>query len=374
VAVFQADFTRFEQQDAARKTLSIYSVITPEAEVNSFLPIEHGLPPAKAQHMPPPKTQATFYLHAKVDILNFKTDTYGCMKTVVNPLVSVVIPAYNRAGMLREAVDSVLAQEFRDFELIVVDDGSTDETPRLLDAYGRQIAVVRQPNRGVSAARNAGVAAASGRLIAFLDSDDLWLPAKLASQVQFFDSHPDALICQTEEIWIRNGRRVNPRLRHKKRSGMIFEPSLQLCLVSPSAVMMRRNLFDVVGLFDETLPACEDYDLWLRVGCRLPVHLIDAPLIVKRGGHPDQLSGSAGLDRYRIRSLVKLLESDLLSAAQRAAAVTVLRQKAAIYAKGCLKRGRKAEALDYLRLPGRFFRPETGLPQNSPRIETSAKS
>jgi glycosyltransferase involved in cell wall biosynthesis len=263
---------------------------------------------------------------------------------IETPRVTVIIPTYNRAWCLREAVDSVLAQDFRDFELIVVDDGSTDDTPRLLQEYGEAIRVFRQENRGVSAARNAGIAVSRGALIAFLDSDDLWLQGKLARQVEFFKAHADALICQTEEIWVRNGRRVNPGKRHRKRGGMIFEPSLDLCLVSPSAVMVRRELFQCVGFFDEGLPACEDYDLWLRVSSRFAVHLIDLPLIVKHGGHPDQLSRTAGLDKLRISAIVKLLDGDRLSVEQRQAAVRTLKRKCTVYAGGCRKRGRMTEA------------------------------
>jgi glycosyltransferase involved in cell wall biosynthesis len=266
------------------------------------------------------------------------------------PIVSVIIPTYNRAWCLAEAVDSVLAQEFRGFELIVVDDGSIDETPKLLQGYGDSIRVLRQENRGVSAGRNAGIAAARGELIAFLDSDDIWLKGKLARQVEFFNQHPEILICQTEELWVKNGRRVNPGRRHRKRGGMIFEPSLELCLVSPSAVMARRELFDRVGLFDERLPACEDYDLWLRVSRRFPVGLIETPLIVKRGGHRDQLSRAWGLDRYRIESIAKLISGGTLTADQRRAAAAVLKRKCRVYAGGCRKRGRMAEAERYDRL------------------------
>jgi glycosyltransferase involved in cell wall biosynthesis len=266
------------------------------------------------------------------------------------PWVSVIIPTYNRAWCLREAVESVRGQEFRGFELIVVDDGSTDETPRLLREFGDALRVLRQANRGVSAARNAGIAAARAELIAFLDSDDIWLPGKLSRQVEFFSRHPEALICQTEELWVRNGRRVNPGKRHRKRGGMIFESSLELCLVSPSAVMLRRGLLDAVGRFDERLPACEDYDLWLRISCRFPVDLIEAALIVKRGGHADQLSRAPGLDRYRIESIAKLISGGLLTAAQRRAAVAVLKRKCRVYAGGCRKRGRAAEADRYEQL------------------------
>ena len=260
------------------------------------------------------------------------------------PLVTVIIPTYNRGWIIQQAIDSVLDQDFNDYELIVVDDGSEDNTLEILKAYGKAITVLHQPNKGVSAARNRGIDAAAGRLIAFLDSDDLWLPKKLSTQVKFFENNADALINQTQEIWIRNGRRANPKKRHHKFSGMIFERSLELCLVSPSAVMVARALFDSVGVFDEQLPACEDYDLWLRVSCRYPVHLTDSPLVIKRGGHDDQLSKAAGLDKYRIQSLVKIIESDLLLPQQYQAAVNTLREKCQIYAGGCRRRGRKQEA------------------------------
>jgi len=272
------------------------------------------------------------------------------------PTVSVVIPSYNRALFLKEAIDSVVAQDFEDFEIIVVDDGSTDTTHELLKSYP-QVCTVTKGHCGVSAARNAGIAKATGRFLAFLDSDDLWLPEKLGVQMSFFNRHPNALICQTEEIWIKNGVRVNPKMRHNKPSGMIFERSLELCLVSPSAVMMRRGLFDEVGWFDETLPACEDYDLWLRVACRFPIYLIDTPLVIKRGGHKDQLSRQPGLDRYRIYALVKILETPPeggLKATQRKAAIEALSKKCTIYAAGCLKRGRVDEAREYSTLPLRF--------------------
>jgi glycosyltransferase involved in cell wall biosynthesis len=264
-----------------------------------------------------------------------------------HPTVSIVMPTFNRGWLIKDAIDSVLGQTYTDFELIVVDDGSTDRTRDILSNYGDRLHLIGQANRGVSAARNCGIGASTGRLIAFLDSDDIWLPNKLAVQVSFFEHNHSALICQTDEIWIRNGMRVNPRKRHLKPSGLIFEPSLVLCLVSPSAVMVRRELFDEVGLFDEELPACEDYDLWLRVSCRIPIHLIGMPLTVKRGGHQDQLSRQDSLDKYRIQSLIKLIESGRLTISQRNAAVIILRKKCAVYANGCLKRGRVKEAIRY---------------------------
>lgn len=273
-----------------------------------------------------------------------------------SPLVSVVIPTYNRAHMLKDAIDSVLAQTYPNFELLVVDDGSTDDTQALLESYGRRIIAIHQSNKGVSAARNRGIRSASGELIAFLDSDDYWRPEKLAVQLDFFMTRPETVLCQTEEIWIRNGVRVNPKQRHKKLSGMIFEASLPLCLISPSAVMMRKALLEEVGVFDETMPACEDYDLWLRITCKYPAHLIPDSLIVKRGGHTDQLSRMPELDKYRIQSITTLLRREALSAGQYAAACNILEQKCRIYAQGCRRRGRTKEAGDYDALGRRFRR------------------
>lgn len=266
------------------------------------------------------------------------------------PLVSVIIPTYNRAWTLKKAIDSVLEQDYKNFELIVVDDGSTDETEALVKKYDKSVRFIQQANMGVSAARNKGISASFGTLIAFLDSDDYWYPEKLSVQVEFFKKNPDALICQTDEIWIRDGKRVNPKKKHKKPSGMIFIPSLSLCLVSPSAVMMRKTLLAKVDAFDESLPACEDYDLWLRVSCRYPVHLIDKPLVVKTGGHEDQLSNSVGLDKYRIYALKKILQSDFLTEKQYQAAENMLKKKCRLYADGCVKHGRKTVATYYYRL------------------------
>ena len=286
----------------------------------------------------------------------FYTSTVGVVMVIKGEkaLVSVIIPTFNRGRILKDAVDSVLAQEYTNYELIVVDDGSTDKTVELLQTYGQHLTLIQQPNKGVSAARNTGIRNSNGHYIAFLDSDDLWLPEKLSCQIEFFHLHPKTLVCQTEEIWIRNGVRVNPKKRHKKSSGMIFERSLALCLVSPSAVMIKRSLFDRVGLFDERLPACEDYDLWLRTTLRFPIYLIDQPLVIKRGGHKDQLSRAPGLDKFRIQAVKKIIEREQLTKRQFNAAVKTLQEKCKIYADGCLQRGRKEEAGYYLDLSQKY--------------------
>jgi GT2 family glycosyltransferase len=254
--------------------------------------------------------------------------------------------------MVGEAIDSVLTQGIADLELIVVDDGSTDATAKELAPWGSRLRILSTARRGVSSARNAGVEVSTGRYIAFLDSDDLWRPGKLSRQIGFMDEHADVEICQTEEIWIRNGIRVNPKAIHQKPSGDVFLRSLELCLVSPSAVMMRRELFARHGGFDEALPVCEDYDLWLRIALDLPIPLIPDALVIKRGGHADQLSHSTwGMDRYRIVSLQKLLRAGL-AGNRRAAVIEVLRRKAGILANGARKRGKVREAAEFEALLG----------------------
>ena len=273
-------------------------------------------------------------------------------------IVSVIIPTFNRARKVVRAVKSVLSQTYADLEIIVVDDASTDDTANSMAQFRGRIAyIVHSSNLGVSAARNTGIRNSSGPLIAFLDSDDYWLPEKAALQVEFFEQHPQAKVCQTEEIWVRNGRRVNPKKKHLKPSGDIFEPSLKRCLVSPSSVMLKRSLLEEVGPFDEDLPACEDYDLWLRISCRHAVHLIREHLVVKEGGHSDQLSSRyKGMDRFRIKALLKIIEKGALNKRQLKAALEELSLKCRIYGEGCLRRGKKREGDYYLGLPERMER------------------
>ena len=272
------------------------------------------------------------------------------------PMVSVIIPTFNRSEKVVRAVSSVLNQDFRDFEVIVVDDGSIDNTHEALSKYMSAIKYIRQSeNMGVSAARNRGIKSSIAPWIAFLDSDDYWLTEKLSVQIEYIDQNPNTVACQTEEIWIKNGRRVNPKKRHKKPSGNIFTQSLKLCLVSPSSVIIKRSLFEDVGLFDETLPVAEDFDLWLRISCRHPIHLIDKGLVVKEGGHDDQLSRQfSGMDRFRIKAIVRLVESGILSQDQTSQAMEELSIKCRIYGEGCVKRGKIQEGNFYLSLPQRL--------------------
>lgn len=267
--------------------------------------------------------------------------------------ISVIIPTYNRARKLLRAISSVLYQTFSDYDILVVDDGSSDRTADCLAPMDYHIKYLPHPkNLGVSAARNTGIKASRSPLIAFLDSDDYWLPEKLSMQMDFFRQNPAAVACQTEEIWMRKGIRVNPGKRHLKPSGDIFGRSLELCLVSPSALMLKRSLLDEVGFFDESLRACEDYDLWLRISCRYPIYLIPRHLVVKEGGDTDQLSSHLkGLDRFRIKALIKLIKGGQLTDEQLQATLHELSQKCRIYGNGCLKRGKLEEGKYYLQLP-----------------------
>ena len=271
------------------------------------------------------------------------------------PWVSVIIPTYNRRDLLREAIRSVLEQSFRDFELIVVDDGSEDGTREMIQReFPGLLTYIYQENQGVSRARNRGIETSRGKYIAFLDSDDLWLKKKLERQVQFMQQNPEAMICYTDEIWIRRGVRVNPKKKHAKHSGWIYPQCLPLCIISPSSVLMRRELLEEVGGFDPEFPVCEDYDLWLRVALRYPIHLIPEKLIVKRGGHPDQLSHrSWGNDIWRVRALLKILQKEL-PPSWRKLTVAELHRKCSILISGFEKRGKHEEAAQYREIIRRF--------------------
>jgi glycosyltransferase involved in cell wall biosynthesis len=268
------------------------------------------------------------------------------------PNVGVIIPVRDRAAMLCEAIASVAAQTYRDFAIVVVDDGSSDGSADAaecaLGSGGVSGRVLRRPWCGVAAARNAGAAAVDARWLAFLDSDDLWLPAKLARQIEWLAAHPTYRIAQTGERWIDAGRHRNPRAWHRKEE-RLFVRSLERCLVSPSAVIVARELFEAHDGFDEAFAVCEDYELWLRITARELIGLVPEPLVIKRGGHGDQLSQSTwGLDRWRVAAIVKLLGSTLaLTAAERAAAVSVARKKCAVLAAGAERRGRGDEARRY---------------------------
>ncbi len=260
-------------------------------------------------------------------------------------MVSIIITTYNRRAFLEEALASVMSQDFTDREIIVVDDGSTDGSGEAV--RGLPVRYEWKENGGVSSARNRGIGLAQGDFFAFLDVDDLWKRNKLSVQMKAM-AEQGAHICYTDEVWLKDGRRLNQGKRHRKYSGFIYERCLPLCIISPSSVVVARKVFDDVGLFDESLLVCEDYDMWLRICNRYPVLFIPRPLIVKRGGHPDQLSRSCEvMDRFRIKALMKMLESGVLDNDMRRATLEELGRKCSVVAKGAAKRGRADEAEYY---------------------------
>lgn len=267
------------------------------------------------------------------------------------PLLSIVVPTFNRSDVIKRAINSVLQQDFTDYEIIVVDDGSTDNTQEVLEAYETRIKTVFQEHKGVSAARNLGIALSRGELVAFLDSDDEWLPCKLSKQVALWNARKTPFVCHTDEIWMRGCHTIPQKAIHRKQGGRFFERALERCLISPSSAMINASLLEELGGFDESLPAAEDYDLWLRVTALYYVDFVPEPLVVKHGGRGDQLSvTTVAIDRYRIQAIVKLLSNQDLPERYRQAALKELIRKCRIVANGARKRGREEEALYYDRL------------------------
>ena len=254
--------------------------------------------------------------------------------------ISVVIPTFNRLIYLERAIKSVLNQTISVNEIIIVDDGSDDGTSEFIHSNYPNLKYIFQSNSGVSAARNTGIKAASSNWIAFLDSDDAWVTNKIQKQITELELNPEINFCHSNEIWIRNGREIKQKNTHKKFGGFIFDKCLDKCRISPSTVICRKSLLIKLNGFDEDLAICEDYDLWLRITSDNPVIYIEKPLIIKYGGHQDQLSrNSEGIESYHIKSLEKLLKQDFHSE-HRIAMENMLINKLKIYANGAKKRGR----------------------------------
>ena len=257
--------------------------------------------------------------------------------------ISVVIPAYNRAATIGRAIASVSKQTVAPHEIIVVDDGSDDATAEVVKTYDG-VLLLRQNHQGVSAARNNGAMMSEGEWIAFLDSDDAWMPDKLEKQIRFHETHPELPISYTDERWIRNGKEVPVAAKFAKYEGDIFERCLDDCIVAPSSVMVKKVFFDRFGGFDESFEVCEDYELWLRMAHETPFGLIGEKLIVKYGGHADQLSRRyRAMDRWRVRALEKLRENGI----ENAALTEMLRQKYRRLLDGARRSGREEAAMHY---------------------------
>jgi glycosyltransferase involved in cell wall biosynthesis len=261
------------------------------------------------------------------------------------PLFSVIIPVYNRKEMLKRALDSVYAQTFRDFEIIIADDGSNDGTDEICENPPQSIIYLKQNNSGVSAARNLGIKNSASPYIALLDSDDTWHPQKLRMDAEFIKENPGIKIHQSEDIWIREGKRVNPQKKHLKKEGWIFHESLDLCMISPSSAVMSAEIFNKYGLFDENLKACEDYDLWLRITPFEEVGLIREKLITRYSGHGDQLSSLYPvMDRFRLYSIINLLKKGILENKHKERALAKAIEKSEIIRNGAVKRNSAALA------------------------------
>ena len=222
--------------------------------------------------------------------------------------VSVVIPTYNRYVLLKRAIASLYSQTYLPKEIIVVDDGSTDNTKDIQKDFPN-IIYIYQENRGVSAARNVGIQRAKNEWIAFLDSDDEWHEAKLQKQVEFHKNHHDILMSYTAEQWVRDGQVVKIPKKYRKIGKDVFLENLSYCNIAPSSVLLHQTLLNQIGLFDESLEVCEDYDLWLRISAEHNVGLINEQLIVKYAGHDEQLGFRRDLERFRCMALEKLLDN-----------------------------------------------------------------
>ncbi|DAB31266.1 MAG TPA: glycosyl transferase [Sulfurospirillum sp. UBA11407] len=244
--------------------------------------------------------------------------------------ISVVIPTYNRFDFVQRAIKSVLEQSEKVDEIIVVDDGSTDKTKNLQNQ--ENITYVYQPNSGVSSARNHGIKKAKYEWIAFLDSDDTWDKDKIKHQKSLHVKNPTLLASFCDEMWIRDEKIINPK-NHQKKEEPTFLNSLRLCKIGASSFLSHKSLFEKVGLFDEDLVACEDYDLWLRILKLYPIKYLDLKLVNKYAGHENQLSFTTSfIDIFRIKALKK----HLLSPYEKEIKEEIL-YKASILEKGALK-------------------------------------
>ena len=254
--------------------------------------------------------------------------------------ISVVIPTLNRINTLQRALDSVINQTYKPAEIIVVDNGSSDGTLKFLREQYPKITILTENKIGVSSARNKGIKKSINQWIALLDSDDAWHPRKLEIQTSMLDSAlKEYNLIHTDEVWFRNNKHINQMKKHKKQGGYIFDRCLSLCCISPSSVLFKKNILDKVGLFDESLPVCEDYDMWLKICSSEEVLFAQDKLTYKYGGHKDQLSKSYwGMDRFRIKSIENIIKNFDLTYKQKKQAKKELIKKLKIIINGAFKR------------------------------------
>jgi len=269
------------------------------------------------------------------------------MTKTKSPFFSVIIPTYNRKTLLKTALESVLDQTFDDFEVVIIDDGSTDNTKDMIESYeDTRIKYIHQDNHGVAHARNRGIENSKGKFIAFLDSDDKWVRQKLKRAYDVINQFPLIKIFHSEETWYQQGKLLRQKKKHQKPSGFVYQHALPLCCISISTAVIKQSVFEDIGIFDETLPACEDYDFWLRATLKYEVKLVKEYLTIKDGGRPDQLSSQWGLDKYRIKALEKMLSSKKLNKEEYDLTYDQLVKKCHVISIGAGKRG-KFEELKY---------------------------
>lgn len=224
-------------------------------------------------------------------------------------LVSVVIPVYNMAHCVAEAIESVFDQSFSDLEVIIADDGSTDNLAKAIQKFGDQVRVIRQENRGPSVARNSGIRAAQGEYIAFLDADDIWKPEKLEKQIAAMQLSEDIglVTCGYKKVHALSGDTIETMVRenYPDRAALLEALSLaQILPASASGALLRRECFDEAGLFDESLRVAEDWDMWLRVAKRFEVRFVEEPLVILRDGDAKPAYRTLRFEENSVRAMI----------------------------------------------------------------------
>lgn len=224
--------------------------------------------------------------------------------------VSVIIPVFNRTSPLKDAIESIFCQSYLDYEIIVVDDGSKQDVQKSLTPYlDRIIYLKNEKNMGVSFSRNLGIKHSNGEFIAFLDSDDLWLNFKLSLQIKEMEKR-NLMVCHTDEFWFKKDRFINQGEKHKRYGGFILNKILDICRISPSSVLIHKSVFEKAGLFDESMRACEDYELWLRIALYYEILYLDVKTTVKRSITNDQLSlNTPFMEQMRLNALIRFYDN-----------------------------------------------------------------
>jgi glycosyltransferase involved in cell wall biosynthesis len=266
---------------------------------------------------------------------------------LAGPRVSAVIPTYNYARYVADAVESALAQCLPGLEVVVVDDGSTDATADVLRRFGGRIRYVRQENRGLSAARNTGIRVARGRYLAFLDSDDLWLPGKLSEQAAWLDAEPEVGLVYGEALIVDERSTEEPTLHSHwapHPSGWVWPALVRQNVVPSPTPMVRREVFERVGPFDETLTACEDWDMWIRVSRVCPFAYVDRVVAKYRRHHANMSLDYERMMANGLRVLEKAFASPRRSPALRRLRRAVLSQYRADRGINRFQSGRYGEA------------------------------